>query len=389
MTVALLWIVAILVSVPLLAVSAECVAALLDGSKAAAPAAPPSIAVLIPAHDEAQSIGRTIEAVRAQLGPADRLLVVADNCADATAAIARIHGAKVIERQDPIRRGKGFALAFGRDHLRANPPGVVLVLDADTLPAPGAIGRLAADAACRNAALQGLYLIEGESDDPKIAISTLAFRLKNFVRQKGLLKLSGHALLQGSGMAFPWAMFASAPLATASLVEDLQLGVDLFLRGDRVGFAEHARFTSGASGISGTLSQRTRWEHGSMAASPRHAGRVLGAALRGRAGAWPLAMDLSVPPLGMLALLSAAAFLLLSAAALAGQGILPLVWLTGNLLLFGASLALVWYRWGRDLLPPSTLHRLVMYLFWKVPILARFLLRREREWVRTDRNPPG
>lgn len=385
----LLWAVAVIVSIPLLTVSLECLAALTERSHPVAGPAPPRVAILVPAHDEASSIIPTLTAAKAEMAPDDRLVVIADNCSDDTAAIARDHGAEVIERHDPDRRGKGFALAFGRDHLRADPPGVVLVLDADTLPAPGAIRRIAAEAAQRNAALQGLYLIEGPSDDPRVAMSTLAFRLKNFVRQKGLQRLSGHALLQGSGMAFPWRIFSGAPLASGSLVEDLQLGVDLFLAGERVGFAEQCRFTSAISNLSGTLSQRTRWEHGSMASSPRNVLRLLAAALRGRWSGWPLALDQEVPPLGMVILLSGAALLLLATGGLFGLTMAPLTLLCTSLTLFALSLCGVWYRWGRDLLPASTFHRLALYLFWKLPLFARFLLHRERQWVRTVREPAG
>lgn len=383
----ILWAVAVAISLPLLTVSLECLAALGERSHPVAIPAPPRVAILVPAHDEAASIIPTLTTAKAQMAPGDRLVVIADNCSDDTAAIARDHGAEVIERHDPDRRGKGYALAFGRDHLRADPPGVVLVLDADTLPAPGAIHRIAAEAVQRDAALQGLYLIEGASDDPRVAMSTLAFRLKNFVRQKGLQLLSGHALLQGSGMAFPWRILNGAPLASASLVEDLQLGVDLFLAGERVGFAEQCRFTSGISSLSGTLSQRTRWEHGSMASSPRNVLRLLGAAFRGRWSGWTLALDQTVPPLGMVILLSGAALLLLATAALLELAIAPLVLLCASLTLFALSLFGVWYRWGRDLLPASTLHRLALYLFWKMPLFAAFLLHRERQWVRTVRHP--
>ncbi|NWK95843.1 glycosyl transferase [Sphingobium lactosutens] len=384
-----LWVIAGLVVLPLLVVSAECCAALLHEARAEPLPLPPPIAVLIPAHDEALCIAGTLRAVATQLRPEDRMIVIADNCSDATARIARAHGAQVLERRDPIRRGKGYALAFGRDHLANEPPGVVLVIDADTIPAAGAIGHIAAAAVRDNAALQGCYLIEGPTGEPRIAISTLAFRLKNLVRQKGLQALSGHALLQGSGMAFPWRMFSTAPLATACLVEDLQLGIDLYLRGNRVGFVEAARFSSPISGMQGTMSQRTRWEHGSMASAPGHVGRLLKAALTGRTSGWMLAMDLAVPPLGMLAMLSALALLPLLAGGLALGDLAPFTFLVVNLTFFLLSLVLVWRRWGRDLISASTLYQLLLYLFWKAPLLTRFLVRRQREWVRTDRDPPS
>src|SRR5438067_638045 len=89
------------------------------------------VAVLVPAHDEQALIGQTVRSILPQLTKDDRLFVIADNCADATADVARSAGAAVIERSDPDRRGKGYALACGIDAMRAAPPAVVIVCDAD------------------------------------------------------------------------------------------------------------------------------------------------------------------------------------------------------------------------------------------------------------------
>jgi cellulose synthase/poly-beta-1,6-N-acetylglucosamine synthase-like glycosyltransferase len=84
------------------------------GSRAHAVAAPrrpgADVAVLIPAHNESAGIEATLRCLQAQLRAGDRVLVVADNCDDDTAAVARDAGAEVIERIDAIHRGKGFAL---------------------------------------------------------------------------------------------------------------------------------------------------------------------------------------------------------------------------------------------------------------------------------------
>src|SRR5262245_3716021 len=66
-------------------------------------------AVLVPAHDEATVIGRTLASLRALDWPRERfrVLVVADNCGDDTAVVARLAGATVLERADPDARGKG------------------------------------------------------------------------------------------------------------------------------------------------------------------------------------------------------------------------------------------------------------------------------------------
>jgi cellulose synthase/poly-beta-1,6-N-acetylglucosamine synthase-like glycosyltransferase len=57
------------------------------------------VAVLVPAHDEASVIRATLASITPQLAAGDRLLVVADNCSDDTATLARQAGAQVVERQ--------------------------------------------------------------------------------------------------------------------------------------------------------------------------------------------------------------------------------------------------------------------------------------------------
>jgi cellulose synthase/poly-beta-1,6-N-acetylglucosamine synthase-like glycosyltransferase len=77
----------------------------------------PLVAVLIPAHNESAGIKFTIEDIKQQLGSRDRLVVVADNCTDDTAAVAAASGAEVSIRNDTTKIGKGYALDWGIDHL--------------------------------------------------------------------------------------------------------------------------------------------------------------------------------------------------------------------------------------------------------------------------------
>src|SRR5687767_7881535 len=95
----LLTIVAILVAIPCVVLFIECMVALLSGSDdSTATAGPrPRTAVLIPSHDEELGIAATVTGLRTQLAPTDRLIVIADNCSDGTAAAARAAGAEVIE----------------------------------------------------------------------------------------------------------------------------------------------------------------------------------------------------------------------------------------------------------------------------------------------------
>ena len=97
----------------------------------------PKLAVLVPAHNEGSCIRATLETVIPQLQVADRVVVVADNCSDDTATIARAAGATVIERQDPERMGKGYALDFGLQFIETDPPDVLVLVDADCRVEPG------------------------------------------------------------------------------------------------------------------------------------------------------------------------------------------------------------------------------------------------------------
>jgi glycosyltransferase involved in cell wall biosynthesis len=187
---------------------------------------------LVPAHNEEASLGRTLPGLLAQLGGADRLVVIADNCEDRTAEVARRCGAAVVERRDPVRCGKGFALHFGVRILNADPPEVVVFVDADCKAEAGAIDHLVREAGAGQCPAQAAYVM---SPPPHPAlgdrVSRFAFLYKNVVRPSGLASFGLPCLLTGTGMAMPWAVVRDAPLASGNIVEDMQLGLDLAVAG--------------------------------------------------------------------------------------------------------------------------------------------------------------
>ncbi|HET8932598.1 MAG TPA: glycosyltransferase family 2 protein, partial [Polyangiales bacterium] len=140
---------------------------------------PPRIAVLMPAHNEGVGIEKTIQALSHQLNATTQLYVVADNCTDNTAELAAKSGAQVIERTDPDRRGKGYALAYGLDHLAQDPPSVVIILDADCELTEGGLTALAHDALRSDAPVQADYvLLPNPNPSPRSVVSALAFLVK-------------------------------------------------------------------------------------------------------------------------------------------------------------------------------------------------------------------
>ncbi|MBB5686636.1 glycosyltransferase family 2 protein [Sphingobium boeckii] len=343
--------------------------------------------VLMPAHDEAAGIERTIAEVLPRLPDGAQLLIVADNCCDNTAALARAAHCAVIERHDPAHRGKGYALAFGRDHLCANPPDCVIVLDADCVPEPKALALLAAEATRTGKPAQACYLMQpNRIASPMVQISNFAFLIKNLVRQRGASALGAPALLTGTGMAFPWAIFKDAPLASGNIVEDLALGVDLSRAGHAPRFLEQARVWSVAASEGDTLTQRTRWEHGFVATARSHG---LPLALEGlRRGRWPLfwlGLHLLVPPLALLFMAGTVVLTMLLLLMLAGAGFGPALLLFSMMAASGLAILLAWRGFGRAMIAPGALLRLPLYALWKIPVYLKLVRGAETNWVRTKR----
>lgn len=349
----------------------------------------PALAIIVPAHNESLLITHTLRSIGAQLTVDDRLLVVADNCTDDTARIAAAAGAEVIERNNSVERGKGYALDFGVRHLAQNPPEVVLIIDGDCTVAVDAIERLAKTCLVTKRPVQALYLMRAPAGPGlKTRIAGFAWLVKNQVRPLGFFRLGQPCQLMGTGMAFPWPVINQAALATGHIVEDLKLGIDLARAGMPPLFCPEARVMSHFPVTGrGFADQRKRWEHG-------HLGMLFGMApgllaqalLRRNLPLLALALDLCVPPLALLMLLVVAAFTT-SAAWFAYTGLILPLWLTtAALFMSAAAVLLAWNRHGRSVISLGDLACAPLYALWKIPLYLKFLVKRQGAWVRTRRD---
>ena len=347
------------------------------------------IVVLVPAHNESTVLASTLEDVKAQLGLRDHLLVVADNCTDDTATVAKVSGAEVVERNDTKRIGKGHALDFGLRHLDRDPPDIVVMIDADCRLADGAIDRLASACATANRPAQALYLMTAPNGSQiNQQIAAFAWRVKNWVRPLGLASLGMPCQLTGTGMAFPWRVIRTADLASGWIVEDMKLGLDLAAAGHAPLFCPSARVTSQfAVSARGIDTQRRRWEHGHVKTIVEMTPRLLSTAIaRGNLGLLALTLDLAVPPLSLLALLLILTFAISGIAALFGFDSAAMIISAACLVGFAAAITLAWTRYGRDILPPHALLSVPSYILAKLGLYGQILLgRMTAQWVRTDR----
>jgi cellulose synthase/poly-beta-1,6-N-acetylglucosamine synthase-like glycosyltransferase len=347
------------------------------------------VAVLVPAHNESAGLIPTLADLEAQMRKGDTMLVVADNCTDDTAEIAARSGAEVVVRSDLERRGKGHALAFGVAHLRADPPAVVVIVDADCRVAPGSLDALAAVCASTGRPAQALDLmLAPQQSGIGLQVAEFAWRIKNWLRPLGLRAAGLPCHLMGTGMAFPWDVLARCRLASGNLTEDIALGLDLAAVGKAAMFCPQARVTSEfPTSADAAHAQRQRWEQG-------HISTILGAVPRLLASAvaqrnWHLlvlALDIAVLPLSLLAVLTVAAVALGALGALLGLGTIGLVVSLATVLMTLLSIGLAWGVCGRDLLPGRKVIQLPLHALGKLGFYKSLASGGgPSRWVRTDR----
>ncbi len=350
----------------------------------------PRIAVLIPAHNEEAQIAPVIEEVQKQLLDNDLLLVIADNCRDKTAEIARLAGATVIERINKTERGKGYALDRGLQYLQDNPPEVVVFLDADCLVYPDTIANISCLARDTGRPVQAKYLME-QPNNPGLRdrISTWALQIKNRIRFLGLRLLGAHCLLTGSGMAFPWSVINRVSLVGAINADDTKLTVDLALTGVLPMYCEKALVVGRLMESEDAQSQRTRWEHGHLQMILTEVPRLLkGFWQQRRLALLVLALDIAVPPMSLLVMLWVVMTAIATLAIIFGASSLPALMLSVTGVGLLSVLLLIWSKFGREDLSLKDLISIPFYIIGKISIYLKFVVDPQRRWLKTERDLP-
>lgn len=347
------------------------------------------VAVLIPAHNESTGLLPTLEDIKSQLRVSDRTVVVADNCIDDTATVAASAGCEVVERSDPARKGKGYALARGLQHLRSDPSDVVIVVDADCRLPAGTIERLTAACLIAGRPVQANYVMIAPADAPiGLRVAEFAHLVKDTVRPLGLRAIGLPCQLMGTGMAFPWSVISSAELASGLLVEDLKLGLDLARAGYPPQFCPSANLTSEfPTSAEGIQSQRTRWERGHIGMILLYAPRLIVAALlRGNLPLLALSLDVAVPPIILLGTLVMVMLVLAGMMISLGVSSTALIISIANTIGLSAGIFLAWLKYGQQSLPARSILSTFRYVLSKIPLYKKILSSKSSsQWIRTDR----
>jgi cellulose synthase/poly-beta-1,6-N-acetylglucosamine synthase-like glycosyltransferase len=354
---------------------------------------PPRFLFVIPAHDEEANVGATVASCKAVDYDPGRftVLVIADNCNDGTAVAARAAGAVVVERTDPGRRSKGYALddvlqglADSGELARYD---AAILVDADTEVDPGLPRAFAASLAEGADWAQGYYSVKNPDASWRTRLLTCALGLFNGAWLLGQDRLGLGANFRGNGMCLSTRGLARHPWRAHGLVEDQEFGWSLRLAGERVRFVPGARvYAEMVCRGRDAASQRHRWEAGRRSLRPRFARPLLASRRIGPGRKLLAAADLFFPPLVPLFLALSAA-LTVHALAPFDPGLLPAAralrpWHAAMLLAAVAYAASPFLTLGLSLRYATSLWAAPYYAVWK--FFATFRVR-TTAWVRTPR----
>lgn len=234
-----------------------------------------SFAMIIAAHNEENVIGDIVENLKKLDYPGRMydIFVIADNCTDRTAEIARGCRAFVHERFSSSEKSKGHALKwmlnilFGLDKKYD----AVCVFDADNLVSSNFLKEI------DKKLCEGFKIVQGYRDikNPFDSWVTLSYAITwwvlNRMYQLPRYYLGLSCMLTGSGFAVKTETLKEMGWDTASLTEDLEFSVQAVLKGVKVGWAHDAVvYDEQPLTLSQSWLQRKRWMQGHADCAARY-----------------------------------------------------------------------------------------------------------------------
>lgn len=343
----------------------------------------PTIVVVVPAHNEAAHIEGCVASLKssaADYGPAS-VLVVADNCSDDTARLAEDAGARVLERHDPARLGKHYALEYAIADLGCGtPPGIVAFVDADSTVSTNFVDAIAAALTGNADAVQVHYATRSGTETSLARIRRVAFLLAHWSRPLGASRIGLGTGIKGNGMAVTWTI-AAGGLGGEGITEDAAMTLSLAEHGIAVRFVPAATvWGEMPERYADARTQDTRWEGGRFALAPRALRVALGELVRCRIATAAAAVEIASLPLSLLVAGSVVAAV---AAPVTGGSLILATGAGASLFTYVAVGALAARVSWRDLVALLAVPRFLLY---KAGVYARIAVHgRPSTWERTGR----
>ncbi len=222
---------------------------------------------LVPAHNESGMISACAASLVAMEYPVAlrRIVVIADNCSDQTADLARAAGAECLERTAPTEGGKPRALAWAVEQLDLLAWDACVVIDADTVVTPGFASALAARMPLRDRAVQAYFGPMNEMETGLTRLAGVLARVRYEVTYPLKARVGLNCPLTGNGMCLGAGILADGGWRHFSITENWELYADYTARGIPIDYARDALLRSHEAPTMGQgATQRSRWMAGRL-----------------------------------------------------------------------------------------------------------------------------
>lgn len=242
-------------------------------------------AVTVAAHNEEAVIANLIHSLRALDYPKDAydIFVIADNCTDNTAAVARAEGAIVYERCDTLHRGKGYALEWFFDKLFNMQYDYIAVFDADNLAAPNFLTEMNKSVNRGYEVVQSFLDSKNPYDTWISASYSYCFWCINRIFQLPRHKLGMCCELSGTGFVIETDFLKKIGWCADCLTEDMEFTMRTALAGEKIGFCSTTRvFDEKPLTLAQSWRQRVRWMRGHCDVASRYFFKLVKAGIKNK-----------------------------------------------------------------------------------------------------------
>ncbi len=222
---------------------------------------------IIPAHNEEAVVGNLIESLKNQTYNKDLydIYVIADNCTDNTAQIAKEAGAIVYERFDETKKTKGYALNwFLQQKIKENAPyDAFFVFDADNIVDKNFIKNMNKKLCQGEDVVQGYRDIKNPADNWITAGYAIFYWQMHRFYHLARYNIGLSPLLNGTGFMVKFDVIKPQGWDTETLTEDIEFSLKRIIKGKKLGWATDAIvYDEQPTGFKQSWSQRSRWTVG-------------------------------------------------------------------------------------------------------------------------------
>ena len=222
---------------------------------------------IIPAHNEEAVIANLVESLKKQNYNKELydIYVIADNCTDNTAKVAKEAGAIVYERFDSVNKTKGFALNwFLQQKIKEDAPyDAVCIFDADNIVDADFIKNMNKKLCQGEDVVQGYRDIKNPTDSWVTAGYALFYWTMHRFYHLARYNLGLSPLLNGTGFMVRFDVLKPKGWDTETLTEDIEFSLQRIIKGKKLGWATDAIvYDEQPVGFKQSWSQRSRWTVG-------------------------------------------------------------------------------------------------------------------------------